>query len=222
MGNLLDRGRESNMMEIRLLLQRVYLFAPGFTNNNFRNRKNDDDDEWVKKAVATPFQEIQEEEAEEKEAEEKDLEEVEAVAEGRSDGDVLVTASPRTPTAGQSISSGSHETRLALLEALVSDLKDQVLLVHCDMWAGFDEIKSILASHTIDMEIITHAACSARHHHNNMITTYRKILWDWRQSSIIKMTKLTLTQDHMTDLVSRTTSYVTQTCDIFINKDRDL
>ncbi|KAB1226869.1 hypothetical protein CJ030_MR1G002652 [Morella rubra] len=73
-----------------------------------------EDDQWVKKAVATPSQEIQEEEAEE-----EDLEEVEAVAEDRPEDNILVAASPRTPhtpTTGRSVTSGSQETRLALLD----------------------------------------------------------------------------------------------------------
>ncbi|KAB1226290.1 hypothetical protein CJ030_MR1G001726 [Morella rubra] len=125
---------------------------------------------------ATPSHEIQEEEAEEDEAEDEDPEEVEAEAKDRPKSDIPITASPRTPhtlVVGRSVSSRSLETRLALLEASVSDLKDQVLLVHCDMWAGFDEIISILAFLTTDMEIITHEACSTCHHYNNLGTSCR-------------------------------------------------
>ncbi|KAB1223478.1 hypothetical protein CJ030_MR2G022055 [Morella rubra] len=66
----------------------------------------------------------------------------------------------------RTVASGSHETRLSLLEASISDLKEQVLLVF-DIWAGFDDNKSTLASHTTDMEIIAHEARSTRHHYNN-------------------------------------------------------
>ncbi|KAB1226781.1 hypothetical protein CJ030_MR1G022520 [Morella rubra] len=74
-------SREYNQKTLRLM---------GFVQN--------DDDQWVKKAVATPSQEIQKEEAEEEEAEEEDPEEVEAVAEDRLESDILVTTSPHTPT----------------------------------------------------------------------------------------------------------------------------
>ncbi|KAB1221672.1 hypothetical protein CJ030_MR2G024019 [Morella rubra] len=89
-----------------------------------------DDDQWVKKTVATPFQEIQEEEVEEEEAEEEDPEEMEPVIEDRAKDEIPVLAFPRTPhtpTVGRSAASGSHATRLALLEASVSDLKEQTV-----------------------------------------------------------------------------------------------
>ncbi|KAB1206094.1 hypothetical protein CJ030_MR7G005998 [Morella rubra] len=205
------------VLDIAKLDEIVKPMASDFDVHRILLHHINEDDELVKKAVTPPSQEIQEEEDEE-----EDLEEVEAVAEGKSDGDIPVPASPRTLVAGQSVSSRSHETRLALLEASVLDLEDRVLLVNCDMWARFDEIKSILASHTTDMEIITREARSTRHHYNNLVTSYRQILWDWRHSFITKMTELTSTQDQMTDLVLRTAFDVIQTCDIFINNDTDL
>ncbi|KAB1200639.1 hypothetical protein CJ030_MR0G006724 [Morella rubra] len=84
-----------------------------------------EDDEWVKKAVATPSQEIQEEAAEEEEAEEEDPEEVEPVTEDRADDEIPVPPLHTTPAVGRSAAFGSHATRLALLEASVSDLKEQ-------------------------------------------------------------------------------------------------
>lgn len=55
------------------------------------------DGEWVKKWVATPSQEIQEEEEAEEEAEEEGPKEVEVVTEDGSDGGIPVVASPHTP-----------------------------------------------------------------------------------------------------------------------------
>ncbi|KAB1215852.1 hypothetical protein CJ030_MR4G010934 [Morella rubra] len=115
------------------------------------NSRNEDD-EWVKKAVAKPSQEIHEEKAEEEEAKEEDPKKVEAMAEDRLvEDDILVPASPRTPhtlATGRSISSRSHATRLALLEASVSNLRDQLFSIHIDLWIGLEDIKSLLESHT--------------------------------------------------------------------------
>lgn len=119
-----------------------------------------DDDEWVKKGVATRSQEFQEEEEAEKETEEEDAEkeaeeedprEVKPVAEDGSDGGTPVAASPCTQytlAAGCSTTSGSHETRFALLEASIIDLEDQMHSRHINMWIDFEKIKSLLHSHT--------------------------------------------------------------------------
>ncbi|KAB1219894.1 hypothetical protein CJ030_MR3G009536 [Morella rubra] len=88
-----------------------------------------EDDQWVKKAVANLSQEIQKEEIEDEEAKEEDTEEVKAMVEDKPESSIPATTSPRTPhtpTVGRSVASGSYETRLGLLEALVSDLKDQI------------------------------------------------------------------------------------------------
>lgn len=80
-----------------------------------------DEDELVETGVATPSQEIQEEEP---------------MAEDGSDGDIPVAASPstpHTPARGHSATSGSLETRLAFLETSIIDLKG----MHIDMWTGF-------------------------------------------------------------------------------------
>ncbi|KAB1226865.1 hypothetical protein CJ030_MR1G002648 [Morella rubra] len=93
-------SREYNQKTLRLM---------GFVQN--------EDDEWVKKAVATPSQEIQEEEAEE-----KDPEEVEPVTEYRPESSIPVPASPRTPhttAVGRLVASSSQDTRLGLLEASI-------------------------------------------------------------------------------------------------------
>ncbi|KAB1202678.1 hypothetical protein CJ030_MR8G012630 [Morella rubra] len=242
MRNPQGRGRDREETRMLQVLQRYLICvmlrqmvkkernqrSPGNTNQKTLRLIGfiqNEDDEWVKKAVATPSQEIQEEAAEEEEAEKEDPEEVEPVTEDRADEEITVPASPRTPhtpAVGRSAAFGSHATRLALLEASISDLKEQTVMMHCDIWAGFDEIKSILASHTTNMEIITYKAYSTQQHYNNLITMYKTILYDWRQSFITKMTELTTTWNHMTDLVSRTASNVTQTFDIFINKDTDL
>ncbi|KAB1205878.1 hypothetical protein CJ030_MR7G027937 [Morella rubra] len=118
-------SREYNQKTLRLM---------GFVQN--------EDDEWVKKAVATPSQEIQKEDAEEDEdeAEEEDPEEVEAVAEDRPERYIPVTTCPRTPVASILVSSGSHVTRLALLEASIPNLRDQLFSIHIDFWIGLEEI----------------------------------------------------------------------------------
>lgn len=75
--------------------------------------------------------------------------------------------------------------------------------LHTDMWKGFEEIKSLVHSHTIDLEIIQRDAHSTRHHYNNM-TICRIVMWDWRKTFIAKMTELMKTRDEMTSLVLKT------------------
>ncbi|KAB1215940.1 hypothetical protein CJ030_MR4G006348 [Morella rubra] len=208
-----------------------------FLNHLFLNLMKNEDDEWVKKVVATPSQEIQEEAAEEEKDEEDDPEEVEPVIEDRADEEITLPTS------------------------LLLDLRDQLFSIHVDLWIGLEEIKSIPESHTVELSVsihearLTHNFCTLKPIHwessqprqqtekrrgSAPLETYlfapefigtdfrttldiaRTTLYDWRQSFITKMTELTTTQNQMTDMVSRTASDVTQTCDIFINKDTDL
>ncbi|KAB1206104.1 hypothetical protein CJ030_MR7G011657 [Morella rubra] len=143
---------------------------------------HNEDDEWVKKAGATHSQEIQEDQAEEKDAEEEDLEEVEAVAEDRPEDDIPVPPSPCTPcapTVVRSMSSGSHETRLALLEASVSDLRHQLFFIHIDLWIGLKEIKSLLESHIAELALSIREARLTHNVYNTNLFIGRTVMWDW-------------------------------------------
>ncbi|KAB1219733.1 hypothetical protein CJ030_MR3G019186 [Morella rubra] len=145
MENHLRRDSDREEKRILLLHQRVFLFYQDFISSVFtvtsgivrmfdvepteilRVVMDDPDLTKVKKAVATPSQEIQEEEAEEEEAEENDPKEVEPATEDRAADEIPILASPHTPhtsTVGRSAPSISHATRLALLEASISDLKE--------------------------------------------------------------------------------------------------
>ncbi|KAB1209444.1 hypothetical protein CJ030_MR6G023775 [Morella rubra] len=103
-----------------------------------RSGKNDDD-EWVKKQWQLLLKNSRRKKLR-KEAEEEDLKEVEAAAEDRLESDMPATASARTPAVDRSISSGFHATRLAFLEASVSDLRDQLFSIHIDLWIGLGRL----------------------------------------------------------------------------------
>lgn len=72
-------------------------------------------------------------------------------------GNANTTRTPHTPATGDTftlVPSGSHETRVALMEAYIMDLKDQIYSLHTDMWIDFEKIKALLTSHSTDFTIL--------------------------------------------------------------------
>ncbi|KAB1226558.1 hypothetical protein CJ030_MR1G001454 [Morella rubra] len=76
-----------------------------------------------------------------------------------------------------SVPSGSHETRHAVMEASIKDLKDQMTTMHEDMKTCFEELKSILTSHNTDFDILQHKVRSTHHNYNNNMTICRETMW---------------------------------------------
>ncbi|KAB1203694.1 hypothetical protein CJ030_MR8G025487 [Morella rubra] len=174
-----------------------------------------DDDQWVKKVVANPSQDIQVEAAGEDEVEEEDLEEVEEVVEDRPESDVPVTASSRTPATGRSVFAGSHATRLALLEASILDLQDQLFSIHIDLWIGLEEIHSLLESRTVDFAVLIRKAHMIRTNYNNNLTVGRNVMWDWWKTFRRQSNELKKSMDIMTTTITRATTTISHHVNVF-------
>ncbi|KAB1212626.1 hypothetical protein CJ030_MR5G009668 [Morella rubra] len=190
------------------------LFVTSLNNMALSPNSGIEDGEWVKKGVATPSQEIQEEEASEKEAEEEDPKDVPRTP------DI-----PRTPAvrhASTLVPSGSHETRLALMKASIKDLKDHMTIIHEDMKTMFDEIKALLTSHSSKLQILECKVRSPHHCYNNNMSYCLEVMWKWRDTFIAKVDELTKASDGLGTSIHRTVEDISQTCDIFIYTDRYL
>ncbi|KAB1221517.1 hypothetical protein CJ030_MR2G027156 [Morella rubra] len=178
-------------------------------------------DEIVKPVVvATPSQDVQK-----IEADDEDPEEMEVVAEGRSDSDVLSYSLSTYSTYSNCKQISIFKvtwTRIALLEALVSDLRDQLLSIHIDLWIRIEEIKSLIEFQTAEFTLSIREARLTCNNCDNNLTVRSIMTWDWWRTFRAQTNELKKFTDKMTITIRMTSTTILHDCNIFSNKDRYL
>lgn len=90
------------------------------------------------------------------------------------------------------------------------------------MKTGFEKIKALLDTHNSKFQTLEHELRFTRHSYNINMTICREMIWKWMDAFKEKMDELIKTTDELSDSIHRTVEDISQTYDIFINKDRYL